>query len=66
MGSLSVFVDSSQDTLRGTAVLLMSSLKQELLGSPQAATNQKASEFAMFGMTNNLCCDRSVGDSFMI
>ena len=57
MGGLSVFVDSSQDSLPRTAVLPMSRLEQLLLlGSPLGTANEQASEFLMSGMANDLCC----------
>ena len=42
--SLCVFIASSQNTLPGTAVLSMSKLEQELLGSPQETINNQATK----------------------
>lgn len=65
-GGLSVFVDSSQDSLPWTAVLPMSRLEQLLLGSPLGTVNEQASEFLMSGTANDLSAvsDGSTIDSF--
>ena len=63
-GGLSVFVASSQDNLPGTAMLSMSNMEQELLGSPQETINNQASEFLMSAMASALYCDGSLSDLF--